>query len=354
MKKTEKRGAKGSAKNFRRKYAAAIDKRGGVCYNTNRMNRQSADRTAKVPKAEGGKIGQRKLNNMAKTAIVTDSNSGITQAEGKSLGVFVVPMPFLIGGEQHYEDIDLTQEEFYQKLSEPDTTVSTSQPIVGELIDFWETVLKDYDEMVYIPMSSGLSESCNTAKALAKDFEGRVQVVDNQRISVTQKQSVLDALVLSKRGMNAVQIKEYLEKTKMDASIYISLATLQYLKKGGRLTPAVAAIGTILHLRPVLQIQGEKLDKFRMTTVTMKQAKQAMLDGLDSDLKGRFADLVAEGKMALAVAHTQNPEKAEALVAELKERYPDLPVHFCDPLSLSVSSHIGPGALAVTCMRYEK
>jgi DegV family protein with EDD domain len=290
---------------------------------------------------------------MSKTAIVTDSNSGITQAEGKESGIFVVPMPFLVNGEQYYEDISLTQEQFYQKLAE-NATVTTSQPIVGELLDFWNNVLKDYDDMVYIPMSSGLSESCSTAKMLAQEYKGKVQVVDNQRISITQKQSVYDAKKLVEGGMSAAKVKEYLEKTKLDASIYISLSTLSYLKKGGRITPAAAAMGTMLHLKPVLQIQGEKLDKYRMTTVTMRQAKAAMIDGITNDLNGRFKAYVEKGEMAIHVAHTQNDAKAKEFRAELQTLFPNISVVYVDPLSLSVSCHIGPGALAVACVRMVK
>lgn len=288
---------------------------------------------------------------MNKTAIVTDSNSGITQEEGKTLGIFVVPMPFLVNGEQFYEDVSLTQAQFYEAL-QGEATLSTSQPIVGELLEFWDGILKEYDDMVYIPMSSGLSESCNTAKNLAaQGYKNKVFVVDNQRISITQKQSVMDAKKLLERGMSAAKIKEYLEKTKMDSSIYISLPTLQYLKKGGRLTPAVAAVGTVLHLRPVLQIQGERLDKFRMTTVTMKQAKAAMVEGLRADLTGRFKEYVEKGEMVIHVAHTQNEEKAQEFKKELQHLFPNVPVMFVDPLSLSVSCHIGPGSLAGSCAR---
>ena len=290
---------------------------------------------------------------MAKTAIVTDSNSGITQAEGKALGIYVVPMPFLVNGEQFYEDISLSQEQFYEKLAQ-NATVSTYQPIVGELLEFWNKVLKENEEMVYIPMSSGLSEACNTAKVLAQDYKGKIQVVDNQRISITLKQSVLDAKKLADKGMSAIKIKDYLEKTKMDSSIYISLATLSYLKKGGRLTPAAAAVGTMLHLRPVLQIQGERLDKFRMTTVTMKQAKAAMIEGITDDLNGRFKSLVDKGEIVMHVAHTQNLQKAREFRAELQMLFPNISVVFVDPLSLSVSCHIGPGSLAVAVTRYVK
>lgn len=290
---------------------------------------------------------------MNKTAIVTDSNSGITQALAKELDVFVVPMPFLVNGEPFFEDISLTQDEFYEKLI-GDVPVSTSQPLVGDLLAFWDSILKDYDDMVYIPMSSGLSESCASAKVLANDYKGRVLVVDNQRISVTQRQSVYDAKVLLSRGMSATEIKNYLEETKFDSSIYIALETLKYLKKGGRITPAAAAVGSVLHLRPVLQIQGERLDKYRMNTVTMKQAKQAMISGIKNDLETRFKDYRANGEMTISVAHTQNYDKATEFKTELAALFPDVPTTFCDPLSLSVSCHIGPGALACTCTRIVK
>ena len=216
---------------------------------------------------------------MAKVKIVTDSNSGITQSEAEKLGISVLPMPFLIDGEEYFEDINLTQAEFYAHLK-GDATVSTSQPSIGSVTDLWDKLLADGSDVVHIPMSSGLSMSCQSAIAQAKEYGGRVQVVDNQRISVTQKQSVLDAIKLADEGKTAAEIKEYLEKTKLDSSIYISLDTLKYLKKGGRLTPAAALIGTLLKLRPVLQIQGEKLDKYNSTVKSMKKAKQVMIDAL--------------------------------------------------------------------------
>lgn len=290
---------------------------------------------------------------MKRTAIVTDSNSGITQSQGKEWGIFVVPMPFLINGEQYYEDINLTQVQFYEKLRS-DAEVSTSQPVVGELLAFWDKILQEYDDMVYIPMSSGLSESCNTAKMLAQDYNGRIHVVDNQRISISLKQSVFDAQAMLKAGMSAEEIKAELERTKFDSSIYISLPTLKYLKKGGRITPAAAAVGSLLHLRPVLQIQGERLDKFRMNTVTMKAAKAAMIDGLRNDLKTRFAALAENGELSIAVAHTENFEKAGEFVKELQAAFPDIPVTACDPLSLSIACHIGPGALAGAFIRVWK
>ena len=282
---------------------------------------------------------------MAKVKIVTDSNSGITQSEAEKLGISVLPMPFLIDGEEYFEDINLTQAEFYAHLK-GDASVSTSQPSIGSVTDLWDKLLADGSDVVHIPMSSGLSMSCQSAIAQAKEYGGRVQVVDNQRISVTQKQSVLDAIKLADEGKTAAEIKEYLEKTKLDSSIYISLDTLKYLKKGGRLTPAAALIGTLLKLRPVLQIQGEKLDKYNSTVKSMKKAKQVMIDALRHDLTTRFAEFRKNGEMTISVAHTDSYEEAAEFAEELKA--------FIDPLSLSVACHIGPGSLACTCTRILK
>lgn len=284
-----------------------------------------------------------------KTAIVTDSNSGITQAEAKEMGAFVVPMPFLIDDEQYYEDINLTQEGFYEKLKS-DAAVSTSQPIVGELLEFWDNILKDYDEMVYIPMSSGLSQSCATAQALSKDYNGRIAVVDNQRISVTQRASVEDAQKLVAAGKTAEEIKKYLTDTKFDSSIYIMVDTMKYLKKGGRVTPAAAAVATILKLKPVLQIQGEKLDKFAIAKTT-KQSKTLMIEQMKKDMADRFSAYRANGEMKLFVAHTDNKVEADIFADEIRAAFPDIPVTHVNPLSLSVSCHIGPGSLAVACAR---
>ena len=286
---------------------------------------------------------------MSKVKIVTDSNSGITQSEAEKLGISVLPMPFLIDGKEYFEDVNLTQEAFYAHLK-GDASVSTSQPAVGSVTELWEKLLADGSEIVHIPMSSGLSESCRTAEGLSREFGGRVHVVDNQRISITQKQSVFDALMLAKRGFSAAQIKEELQRTKLDASIYISLDTLKYLKKGGRLTPAAALIGTILRIKPVLQIQGAKLDAFKKVH-TLNQAKDVMTEALRNDFATRFRDLVERGEMIICVAHTQNAEEAERFKNELQAAFPNIPVVMCDALSLSVSCHIGPGALACAAIR---
>lgn len=283
---------------------------------------------------------------MGKVAIVTDSNSGITQERGKELGIYVLPMPFFIDGEVYYEDITLSQEQFYEKLKE-DSDISTSQPSPGSVMELWEKVLKENDEIVCIPMSSGLSSTCFTAMSIANEYKGRVQVVDNQRISVTQEQSVYDAMTLREKGLSAAEIKEILEKEKMQASIYITVDTLKYLKKGGRITPAAVAVGTVLNLKPVLQIQGEKLDAFAKVR-GWKAAKKAMLNAIEKDLSGRFADVKED--MVLGMAYTCDRKTADDWKAEIMERFPGYEI-IEGMLSLSVACHIGPGSLAVTCMK---
>ena len=285
---------------------------------------------------------------MRKIAIVTDSNSGITQDEGRSLGVFVLPMPFYINEVMYLEGITLSQDEFYERLQK-DETISTSQPSPGEVCGMWDNLLKEYDEIVHIPMSSGLSASCETAMGLARDYDGKVQVVDNQRISVTQRQSVLDVIALAEAGKNASEIREILEAEKLESSIYITLETLKYLKKGGRITPAAAAIGTVLNLKPVLQIQGDKLDAYSKVR-GKKQAKRVMLKAMKEDMDTRFAEYVKKGEMCLQMAYTGNKEEAEEFKKEVQEMFPELEIHM-DPLSLSVACHIGHGALAVACSK---
>ncbi len=285
-----------------------------------------------------------------KTAIVTDSNSGITQKEAKELGITVVPMPALIDGDVYYEDLTLTQSQFYEKL-EGDAQVSTSQPNPIDVGEIWDKVLTEYDEIVYVPMSSGLSETCHTLQHFAETeerFKDKVFVVDNQRISITQRQSVMDGLKLAKEGKSGKEIAKWLMDTKMQSSIYIMVGTLKYLKKGGRLTPAVAAIGTLLKIKPVLQIQGFKLDQFAKVR-KLADAKTTMINALKNDLQTRFKELADAGKMTISVAHTNNFEEAEKFKEELSEQFPNIEFTFVDPLSLSVSCHIGPGALACAC-----
>lgn len=283
-----------------------------------------------------------------KVAVITDSNSGITQAQAKELGIRVLPMPFMINEETFFEDITLTQEEFYEKL-ESGADVVTSQPSPEAVMELWRKVLEEYDEIVHIPMSSGLSGSCQSAVMLSQDFEGRVQVVNNQRISVTQRQSVLDALFLAEEGMNAGEIKAFLEKDKFNSSIYIMLDTLYYLKKGGRITPAAAALGTLLKLKPVLQIQGEKLDAFAKARTT-NQGKSIMINAIKKDIENRFGGMTEDKHIWLQIAHTANEEAARAYRDEILEQFPGYDIHI-DPLSLSVACHIGPGALAFACCR---
>lgn len=280
-----------------------------------------------------------------RTAIATDSNSGITQEQAAKLGIYVLPMPFMINGEMFYEGVNLTHEEFFKRMEEG-ADITTSQPSPGEVTDFWDKLLKEYDEILYIPMSSGLSGSCQTAIMLADDYDGKVQVVNNQRISVTQEQSALDARDLAAKGYEAAQIKEILERTKYESSIYITLTTLKYLKKGGRITPAAAALGTMLRLKPVLQIHGEKLDAFSKVR-TMSAAKKTMIDAIRNDLENRFAG----SSMKLAIAHTNNEAMALEFKAELEKEFPGYPEIIVNELSLSVACHIGDGALAVACSR---
>ncbi len=284
---------------------------------------------------------------MSKIAIVTDSNSGITQMEGKELGIFVMPMPFYINDKMFLEDITLTQEQFYEKLTDG-ADIKTSAPVAADFMELWDKILEDYDQIVHIPMSSGLSSTCSTAMVLAKEYEGRVYVVDNQRISVTQRQSALDALAMAKAGKSAKEIHDILMETKMDSSIYIMLDTLYYLKKGGRITPAAAALGTLLKLKPVLQIQGEKLDAFAKAR-TVKQAKGIMMKQILEDCKTRYASPDGSG-VHLAIAYTYDRAAAEAFSLEVKEAFPNSDL-IINPLSLSVACHIGPGALALTATK---
>lgn len=281
---------------------------------------------------------------MGKIAIVTDSNSGITQKEGKELGISVIPMPFYINEELYFEDITLTQDEFYQKLNE-DEDIKTSQPAPGDVLDLWEKLLEDHDEIVHIAMSSGLSSSCATAAMLADDYDGKVQVVDNQRISVTQRQSVLDAAKLAEEGKSAKEIKDILEADKLDSGIYIMVDTLKYLKKGGRVTAAGAAIGTVLGIKPVLQIHGEKLDAFAKTR-GVKQAKKKMIAAVRKELEERFPDGDFGKHGYLQSAYTKDEEAALKWKEELMAEFPGMEFQQ-DPLSLSVACHIGAGALAV-------
>lgn len=283
-----------------------------------------------------------------KVAIVSDSNSGITQKEAEELGIKIVPMPFTIEGEEYFEDINLTQEKFYEKLL-GDVAVSTSQPSIGFVMSIWDELLKDYDQIVYIPMSSGLSESCASALRVAEaDYKDKVFVVDNQRISVTQRQSVMDALELASKGYTGKEIHDILMKVKMHSDIYIMVDTLKYLKKGGRITPAAAAVGGLLKIKPVLRIFGEKLDKYRMMNRTLENAKRIMIEAAKNSIEGFLKDIDGRtDNVHLSVAYTGvDTTVADAFVEMVKKEFGVNEV-VCNPLSLSVSCHIGDGALAI-------
>lgn len=279
---------------------------------------------------------------MKKVAIVTDSNAGIRQEEAKELGIFVLPMPFTIDDQTYYEDINLTQEEFFEKQISG-AEIFTSQPVVGNVKELWDQILKDYDEIVHIPMSSGLSGSCQTACMLAQEYDNRVFVVDSQRISVTQKYDVIDAKRMADEGKSGQEIYDILTENKLNASIYITVNTLDYLKKGGRITPAVALLGGMLKIKPILQIQGEKLDSFAKTR-TMAKGTKIMKEAIAKDIEERFGN--DYHNVHICVAYTYDQEPALVLKKELEEMYPGEEI-ICDPLSLSVSCHIGPHSLAI-------
>ena len=282
---------------------------------------------------------------MGNVAIVTDSNSGISQAEAKELGIYVIPMPFLVDGKLYFEDVDMNKEQFYHFL-ENDADLSTSQPSPGDVMDQWDKLLKEYDEIVHIPMSSGLSASCSTAMGLARDYDGKVQVVDNQRISVTMQQSVMDAKHLVAAGKSAAQIKEILEKEALEISICSDGGTLKYLKKGGRITPSAALLGSALNLKPILQIQGDKLDAYKKVR-GVKAAKKNMLEVMKKDVEGRFSDYITKGQLKLHVAYTTDEETARQWKEEVQSVFPDIAISRMDPLSFSVTCHTGPGVLAI-------
>ncbi len=292
-------------------------------------------------------IAVKKENDNMKIAIVTDTNSGITPEEAKKLDVKVIPMPFLIEGEEFFEDVNLNQEQFYEKLLKG-ADVSTSQPSIAGVTQVWKDLLKDYDAVLHIPMSSGLSASCETAQSFAKEFGGRVQVVDNKRISVTLKRAVYDAINLIKQGKTAEEIKQILEETGKNSTIYIMLSTLKYLKKGGRITPAAALLGKVLGIKPVLQIQGAKLDKFAQV-LSFAQGRKKMIDQIIKDITTRFKDLYENKQLEVEMAYTYDKDKIETFRQEANKalkKY-DLQVKEVDPLSLSISCHIGEGAIAI-------
>ena len=291
---------------------------------------------------------------MSNTAIMTDSNCGIMPDEGRDLGIYVLPMPLIIDGQTYYEGVDITLGEFFKRqISGADIT--TSQPSPGDVEAMWTDLLKTYNEIVFIPMSGGLSSTCQTALILSEEepFRGRVFVVDNRRISVTQAQSVLDAKLLAEEGKTASQIKEILEAEALDASIYIAVDTLEYLKKGGRITAAAAAIGTVLKLKPVLTIQGDKLDSYAKAR-GMKSAFRTMLNAVKNDISSRFSHLREDGVLKVGIANTlMEPEKLELFINEMKENFPDMELFYL-PLTMSIGTHTGPGALGIGVVRFHK
>ena len=284
---------------------------------------------------------------MSKIAVITDSNAHVAPQEAQALGIGVVPMPFMIGEETYYEGITLTREAFYEKMA-GGANIVTSQPSPSDVMKMWDDALKTHDEVVYIPMSSGLSGSCQSARMLADDYDGKVQVVNNQRISVTQKRSVLDAIEMAKMGMNAREIREELEHVRYESSIYIMLDTLYYLKKGGRITPAAAAVGSLLRIKPVLQIKGERLDAFSKAR-TINQGKNIMINAMKHDIDTLYGGTDRENVWLYAV-HGNVPEAFAEFSQEVKAAFPAFHVEE-DVLSLSIACHIGPGALAIACSK---
>lgn len=280
-----------------------------------------------------------------KIAIITDTNSGITVETAKEINVILISMPFIVNGVSYYEGINFTKDEFYKEMRN-DSDISTSQPSPADVTDIWEETLKSYDTIVYIPMSSGLSSSCNTAKMLSEDYEGKVCVADNKRISITQKQSVLDAVKLREQGFSAKEIKQKLEEMTYDASIYVAVDTLKYLKKGGRVTAAGAAMGSILNIKPILQIQGDKLDAYAKSR-GMKQAEKKLIEAVQKDIDGRFK---GDNNICVAVAYSGEDSIGENWLKKVQESFPQFDV-MCDPLSLSIACHTGEGALGIGCFK---
>ena len=277
-------------------------------------------------------------------AVMTDTNSGLTPEQAKELGVYLLPMPILIKGKEYYEHQTITPKEFYKEMQEK-ADISTAQPSPADMMDLWEEILKTHDEIVHIPMSSGLSGSCETAAGFAKEFDGRVLVVDNHRISVTMRQSVLEALQMTKDGKTGTEIKEYLEKDSLESSIYIAVNTLEYLKKGGRVTAAGAAIGSVLNIKPVLQIQGGKLDAYKKVR-GMKAAIKAIIDGLKQDEAVRFKGQ----KLLIRAAYSGDDSVGEMWQAELQKAFPEYTIEK-DPLPLSIACHTGADALGAGIMK---
>ena len=289
-------------------------------------------------------IETKERNIMKSIGVAADSNCGMSKKEADSLGIRILPMPVHIGEQEYLEGVDLDAATFYQKQATEDV-LFTSQPSPGQLMDFWDKALNECEQLLYIPMSSGLSGSCETAKMLAEDYGGKVLVVDNHRISITQRASMLEALRLAEHGISAEEIRAILEKTAGDSVIFLGVDTLKYLKKGGRVTPAAAAIGTVLNIRPVLIIDGGKLDVHGKTR-GLKHEKQLILDSMRQMRQTRFKEADEKGLLEIAAATTCDAEGAAAWCKEVQEAFPDLPFHY-DDLTMSVATHTGPNALGI-------
>ena len=280
-----------------------------------------------------------------KTAVMTDSNSGISQQEADALGLFMMPMPVIIDGKTHYEGIDLTHDSFFSALT-GGRDVTTSQPSPGDLMNRWDKILSSgYDELIYIPMSSGLSNSCSTAISLSAEYNGKVQVADNHRISVTMRASIEEAISYASNGISAAEIKRSLEENAYNSSIYIAVDTLEFLKKGGRVTPAGAALGAVLNIKPILTIQGERLDAFAKVR-GMKKAKQKIVEALQNDFNTRFKDIPTERLRLGAAGSGLTPAEREDWRATLANAFPQFDVYY-DPLSFSICCHVGPQSYGV-------
>ena len=280
-----------------------------------------------------------------KTAIVTDTNSGISASQAEAMGIHLIPMPFFIGGETYYEGKDISHALFFEKMADG-VEVSTSQPSPADIIALWESLLEDHDAVLHFPMTSGLSGSCASAKALAREYGGRVLVVDDKRISVTLMQSVRNALTLLAQGKTAGEVRDILEAESYDSSIYIAVNTLEYLKKSGRVTAAGAAMASILSIKPVLQIQGDKLDAYKKVR-GMNHAKTVLMNALRKDLDTRFKDL----EMNVFAGYSGGDSAlGEVWLEEVQREFPEYEVELIS-LPLSICCHTGEGALGVACAK---
>ena len=286
-----------------------------------------------------------------KIAIATDTNSSMTQKQADEHGIHLLPMPVIIDGETYLEGLNINNAQLYNAMKEH-RDISSSQPSPGQLIEFWENILKDgYDQIVYIPMSSGLSNSCHNAIQFSMDYDGKIQVVDNHRISLTQEASVLSALLLAQQGLTAEEIKNYLEERAYQASIYITVDSMEYLKKGGRVTPAAAAFASVLNLKPILTIQGDKLDTYAKAR-GMKQAEEKMIEAIKQDRLTRFAD-VPDHQLRIETAGTfENEEKSEQWRQLVQSAFPSIPVSYVD-LPCSIACHVGINAVGTAIMKKE-